>query len=292
MSKPYERENRTKRSPYADRTKNNPKRSSQPAQSRPPMPQNDDREPAFNLIEGRNAVHEALASGRSIEKVFVLDNREDGRLTALAAECRANGAQLVSCDRRKLDAMSETGAHQGIIAVVSEIDYATVADIFARAESSGRPPLIVICDHLSDPQNLGAIVRSAEVFGAHGVIIPKRRSVSVTPVAVKASAGACLHLPIVRCANLHAMIGELKEAGVWVCGADGAGDRLISDADLTTATAIVLGSEGDGLSRLTRDDCDFLVRIPMFGNVNSLNVSAAAAVFLYEAVRQRTARFA
>ena len=176
MSKPYERENRTKRSPYADRTKNNPKRSSQPAQSRPPMPQNDDREPAFNLIEGRNAVHETLASGRSIEKVFVLDNREDGRLMALAAECRANGAQLVSCDRRKLDAMSETGAHQGIIAVVSEIDYATVADIFARAESSGRPPLIVICDHLSDPQNLGAIVRSAEVFGAHGVIIPKRLS--------------------------------------------------------------------------------------------------------------------
>lgn len=242
-----------------------------------------------NLIEGRNAVREALAGGREIEKVYALNNREDSRLSALVGECRAHGAQIVSCDRRKLDAMSETGAHQGILAVVSEISYATVEDVLHHAEESGQPPLIVICDHLSDPQNLGAIVRSAEVFGAHGVIIPKRRSVSVTPAAVKASAGACLHLPIVRCTNLHATITQLKEKGLWICGADGAGDRLISDADLTGPMAIVLGSEGDGLSRLTREDCDFLVRIPMAGKVNSLNVSAAASVFLYEVVRQRAA---
>lgn len=243
-----------------------------------------------NLIEGRNAVREALAGDREIEKVYALNNRDDSRLAALVGECRAHGAQIVSCDRRKLDAMSSTCAHQGILAVVSEITYASVEDVLNRAEASGRPPLLVICDHLSDPQNLGAIVRSAEVFGAHGVIIPKRRSVSVTPAAVKASAGACLHLPIVRCTNLHAVIGELKEKGLWICGADGAGDRLISDADLAGPTAIVLGSEGDGLSRLTREDCDFLVRIPMAGKVNSLNVSAAASVFLYEAIRQRTAR--
>lgn len=242
---------------------------------------------AVHFIEGRNAVREVLNSGRSIAKLYVLDNQDDARLAALAAECRANGALLVRCDRRQLDAMSETGAHQGAIAVVSEIAYATMGDIFARAEQSGRPPLIVVCDHLSDPQNLGAIVRSAEVFGAHGVVIPKRRSASVTPAAVKASAGACLHLPIVRCTNLHAALNELKEAGVWLYGADGAGDRLVCETDMTSAAAIVLGSEGDGLSRLIREDCDFLVRIPMLGKVNSLNVSAAAAVFLYEAVRQR-----
>lgn len=267
--------------------------------SRKPRPNNDfsrdaraeEREDseALNLIEGRNAVHEALVSGRSIEKLFVQGGTDDTRLAGLIAECRESGAQIVRCDKRKLDAMSQTGAHQGAIAVVSDITYATVADIFARAAESGRPPLIVICDHLNDPQNLGAIVRSAEVFGAHGVIIPKRRSVSVTATAVKASAGACLHMPIVRCTNLHATIEELKKAGVWIYGADGAGDRLLAETDLTSAAAIVMGSEGDGMSRLTRDDCDFLVRIPMLGKVNSLNVSAAAAVFLYEAVRQRTA---
>ena len=267
--------------------------------SRKPRPNNDfsrdaraeEREDseALNLIEGRNAVHEALVSGRSIEKLFVQGGTDDTRLAGLIAECRESGAQIVRCDKRKLDAMSQTGAHQGAIAMVSDITYATVADIFARAAESGRPPLIVICDHLNDPQNLGAIVRSAEVFGAHGVIIPKRRSVSVTATAVKASAGACLHMPIVRCTNLHATIEELKKAGVWIYGADGAGDRLLAETDLTSAAAIVMGSEGDGMSRLTRDDCDFLVRIPMLGKVNSLNVSAAAAVFLYEAVRQRTA---
>lgn len=245
---------------------------------------------ALNIVEGRNAVHEAIASGRSVEKLFVLGTTDDTRLNGLVGECKENGAQIIRCDRHKLDAMSRTGAHQGAIAVVSEIAYATVDDIFARAEETGRPPLIVVCDHLSDPQNLGAIVRSAEVFGAHGVIIPKRRSVSVTPVTVKASAGACLHLPIVRCTNLHAVLTELKERGVWICGADGSGDRLISETDLTSPTAIVLGSEGDGMARLTKDDCDFVVRIPMQGKVNSLNVSAAAAVFLYEAIRQRGAK--
>ena len=244
---------------------------------------------SLNLIEGRNAVREALASGKSIEKLFVQGGTDDARLAGLIADCRESGAQIVRCDKRRLDMMSSTGAHQGAIAVVSDITYATMADIFARAQESGRPPLIVICDHLNDPQNLGAIVRSAEVFGAHGVIIPKRRSVSVTATAVKASAGACLHMPIVRCTNLHATIEELKKAGVWIYGADGAGEKVLAETDLTSSAAIVMGSEGDGMSRLTREDCDFLVRIPMLGNVNSLNVSAAAAVFLYEAVRQRTA---
>jgi 23S rRNA (guanosine2251-2'-O)-methyltransferase len=275
-----------------DRDGRNDRFSRKPRQnhefSRDPRTEERADDDALNLIEGRNAVHEALVSGRSIEKLFVQGGTDDARLAGLIAECRESGAQIVRCDKRKLDAMSQTRAHQGAIAMVSDITYATVADIFARAAESGRPPLIVICDHLNDPQNLGAIVRSAEVFGAHGVIIPKRRSVSVTATAVKASAGACLHMPIVRCTNLHATIEELKKAGVWIYGADGAGDRLLAETDLTSAAAIVMGSEGDGMSRLTRDDCDFLVRIPMLGKVNSLNVSAAAAVFLYEAVRQRS----
>ena len=283
---PEKQNKRYERNGHNDRFPRKPRQNNEYSRDFRAEERTDDE--ALNLIEGRNAVHEALVSGRSIEKLFVQGGTEDARLAGLIAECRESGAQIVRCDKRKLDAMSQTGAHQGAIAMVSDITYATVADIFARAAESGRPPLIVICDHLNDPQNLGAIVRSAEVFGAHGVIIPKRRSVSVTATAVKASAGACLHMPIVRCTNLHATIEELKKAGVWIYGADGAGDRLLAETDLTSAAAIVMGSEGDGMSRLTRDDCDFLVRIPMLGKVNSLNVSAAAAVFLYEAVRQRS----
>ena len=193
----------------------------------------------------------------------------------------------MKCDRRRLDMMSPTGAHQGVIAYVSPCEYLSVGELIDKALSSGTTPLIVVCDHVEDPRNLGAIIRSAEVSGAHGVIIPRRRGASVTGTVVKASAGAALHLPIAKCANLNAAIRELKERGIWVWGAEGGESRMLYDADFTLPTALVLGSEGDGLSRLTAESCDGLVSIPMAGKVNSLNVSAAAAVLLFEAVRQR-----
>ncbi|MBQ5973268.1 MAG: 23S rRNA (guanosine(2251)-2'-O)-methyltransferase RlmB [Oscillospiraceae bacterium] len=274
-------------------------RAGRPPVSRPPRrtgredvrsfrPEEPDDDSEYR-IEGRNALNEALRAGRTVEKVFVAEGLEKSALTPLIAKCRAAGAVVVSCDRRRLDAMSDTGAHQGVVAFVSPCEYVSVGDIVDAAEASGRPALIVVCDHIEDPRNLGAILRSAEVAGAHGVVIPRRRGASVTGTVVKASAGAALHLPIARTANVNAAIRELKERGVWVLGAEGGQGDLVYDADLRLPTAFVLGSEGGGLARLTAESCDRLVRIPMLGRVNSLNVSAAAAVLLFEAVRQRTA---
>lgn len=241
------------------------------------------------VIEGRNAVSEAIKSGKSIDRLFVLDSSEKGGLLApLIARCREDGAVIVYCDRKKLDKMSETGAHQGVIASVSGCVYKTVHDMLIASEESGRPPLIVICDHIEDPHNLGAIIRNAEVAGAHGVIIPKRRGAGITPAAVKASAGAALHLPIARSSNIVNALKELKQAGLWVYGADANGDTNLYDADFKGPSAVVMGSEGSGISRLVRENCDFIVGIPMLGKLNSLNVSAAAAVVLFETVRQRT----
>ncbi len=250
-------------------------------------PENDDSE---YLIEGRNALSEAVKSGRSIEKLFIADGLDKGSLTPIVSKCREAGAVIINCDRRKLDSMSPTGAHQGVIAYVSPCEYLSVSELIDKALSADTAPLIVVCDHIEDPHNLGAIIRSAEVSGAHGIIIPRRRGASVTGTVVKASAGAALHLPIAKCANLNSAIRELKERGIWVWGAEGGESRAIYDADFTLPTALVLGSEGDGLSRLTAESCDGLVSIPMAGKINSLNVSAAAAVLLFEAVRQRISK--
>ena len=240
------------------------------------------------MIEGRNAVHEAIRAGRTINKVFYAKGDGDGMLTHLAMRAKEMGAVVVACDRKKLDSMSETHAHQGIIAFAAAHSYATIDDILNRASESGRPPLIVVCDEISDPHNLGAIIRSAEVAGAHGVIIPKRRSAGLTAVVEKVSAGAIEHLPVARVANITAALGELKKAGVWVFGTALEENSIsLFDADLKGAVAIVIGSEGDGMSRLVRENCDFTVKIPMLGKIESLNASAAAAVVLFEAVRQR-----
>lgn len=240
-----------------------------------------------HIIEGRNALIEALNSDRQIDKLFVLDSSENKSLSPLVARCREKGADIIKCDRKRLDRMSKTGAHQGVIAYLSACEYKTVADILAAAKASGRASLVVVCDHISDPQNLGAIIRSAEVSGAHGVIIPKRRSPGLTPSVFKASAGAAMYLPIARVANIVAAIGELKDAGLWIYGAEAHGDTLLYNADFKAPAAIVLGSEGAGLSRLVKENCDFIISIPMLGKVSSLNVSAATAVLLYEALRQR-----
>ena len=246
-----------------------------------------DTEYSEGLIEGRNAVTEALRSGRTINKVFLADGDTDRSLGKLAAMARDAGAVVVRMDRRKLNEMSPTGAHQGIIAAVAAHEYSTIDEILATAEERGEAPLIVICDELSDPHNLGAILRTAECAGAHGVIIPKRRSVGLTAVVSKASAGAIEYMKVARVPNISAAIRELKDRGVWIYGTAAEGASPLYETDLTGPAAIVIGNEGSGMSRLVAENCDFKVSIPMKGHISSLNASTAAAILLYEAVRQR-----
>ena len=238
-------------------------------------------------LEGRNALTEALRAGRTIDKVFIADGDTDRGLQRLAAEAKDAGAVIVPVDRRKLDQMSFTRSHQGVIALVAAHDYVTIDEILEEAASRGENALIVICDELSDPHNLGAIMRSAECAGAHGVIIPKRRSVGLTATVAKASAGAVEYMKVARVTNINNAINELKEKGVWVFGTAAEGSVPMYKADLTGPAAIVIGNEGDGMSPLVRKNCDMLVHIPMKGKISSLNASAAASILLYEAVRQR-----
>ena len=242
---------------------------------------------ADGVIEGRNAVIEALRAGTAIDKIYLQKGETDKTLGHIASKARAAGAVVVEADRRKLDAMSRTHAHQGVIALSAVREYATVEDILQTAEARGEAPLLVVCDELSDPHNLGAVIRTAECAGAHGVIIPKRRSAGLTAVVAKTSAGAVSYLPVARVANIPALLKELKERGVWVFGAAAEGSVPLYEADLKGPAAIVIGNEGDGMGRLVRESCDVLVSIPMRGRISSLNASAAAAVLLYEAVRQR-----
>jgi len=238
-------------------------------------------------LEGRNALTEALRSGRTIDKVFVAAGETDRALQHLAAQAKEAGAVVVPVDRRKLDAMSTTRAHQGVIALAAAREYCTVDDILQEAKARGQEPMIVICDELSDPHNLGAIIRSAECAGAHGVIIPKRRSVGLTATVAKASAGAIEYMKVARVTNINNVIAELKEKGVWIFGTAAEGSIPMYEANLTVPAAIVIGSEGEGMSRLVQKNCDVTVHIPMKGKITSLNASAAASILLYEAVRQR-----
>ena len=268
------RQNREQKPQRGERKKEFPKREREDAPE--------------NMLEGRNAVTEALSAGRTIDKLFVADGDTDRALARICAMAKQAGAVVVPTDRRKLDYMSATGAHQGVIAMVAAHDYASIDDILKKAQDAGEPPLIVICDELSDPHNLGAIIRTAECAGAHGIIIPKRRSVGLTAVVGKASAGALEYMPVARVSNIAAAIDTLKKAGVWVYGTAAGGDTTLYRADLKSAAAIVIGNEGEGMSRLVSERCDFKVSIPMKGSISSLNASAAAAIMLYEAVRQRS----
>lgn len=239
------------------------------------------------LLEGRNAVAEALKAGRTIDKVFLAEGAADHGLRRLASLAREAGAVVTNVDRRKLDQMSLTGAHQGIVAMAAAHDYSTLDDMLALAAERGEPPLLVLCDELTDPHNLGAVIRSAECAGAHGVIIPKRRSVALTAVVAKAAAGALEYMPVARVTNLSAAVETLQKKGLWVFGTAAGGETPLHKADLRGPSAIVIGAEGDGVSRLVAERCDFKVSIPLKGRISSLNASAAAAVLLYEAVRQR-----
>ena len=243
---------------------------------------------ADGLIEGRNAVIEALRAGTPIDKIYIARGETDATLGHIASTARGKGVVVTEADRRKLDGMSRTKSHQGVIAIAAVREYAEVDDLLSAAREKGEKPLIVVCDELSDPHNLGAVIRTADAAGAHGVIIPKRRSAGLTAIVGKTSAGAVAHVPVARVPNLPALLKQLKDEGVWIFGAALDGTTSLYQADLKGPAAIVIGSEGMGMGRLVTENCDFTVSIPMFGKINSLNASAAAAVLLYEAVRQRT----
>ena len=255
-----------------------------PAEKRRPMPEAE----ADGIIEGRNAVIEALRAGTAIDKIYLAKGETDKTLGHIASKARDAGIVVVEADRRKLDNMSRTHAHQGVIALAAVREYATVESILQSAADRGEAPLLVVCDEISDPHNLGAILRTAECAGAHGVIIPKRRSAGLTAIVDKASAGAAEHMAIARVPNIPSAIKELKERGLWVYGTAADGQSGLWDTDFTGSMALVIGSEGDGMGRLVRESCDFIVSLPMKGQVNSLNASAAAAIVMYEVLRQRS----
>ena len=240
------------------------------------------------LIEGRNAVIEALRAGRPIDKIFIAKGDVDKTLGHIASKAREQGVVVVEADRRKLDFMSRTKAHQGVVALVAVRDYCEIADILAIANERNESPFVIVCDEISDPHNLGAIIRTAECVGAHGVVIPKRRSAGLTAIVGKASAGAAEYMAIARVANIPAALKELKAAGLWVYGTAADGACELWNTDLKGPIALVIGSEGDGMGRLVRESCDFVLSLPMKGRLNSLNASAAAAVTMYEVLRQRS----
>ena len=247
-----------------------------------------DNEIKNDIIEGRNAVIEALRAGRAIDKIFIAKGDVDKTLGHIASKAREKGIVVVEADRRKLDFMSRTHAHQGVVALAAVREYCEISDILALAEVRSEPPFVIVCDEISDPHNLGAIIRSAECAGAHGVIIPKRRSAGLTAIVDKASAGAAEHMLIARVANITAAVKELKDAGLWVYGTAADGQSDLWHTDFTGAVALIIGSEGDGMGRLVKENCDFVVSLPMKGQVSSLNASAAAAITMYEILRQRS----
>ncbi len=236
-------------------------------------------------VIGRNAVRELLKSERSVDKLLVARGERNGSIVVLVAQAIERGIPVIETEKAKLDAMAGYAPHQGVIALASEKEYCTVEDILAVASERGEAPLIVLCDGVTDPYNLGAIIRCAECCGAHGLIIPKRRAAGLTPLVTKASAGAIEHLAIAKVANIAATVEQLKEAGVWVYAAEADGSGLY-ETDLKGPCAIVMGSEGNGVSQIVRRACDGVISIPIYGKVNSFNVSTAAAVILAEAARQ------
>ena len=239
-----------------------------------------------SIVSGRNAVKELLASGRDIEKIYVQQGEREGSVRLLIGLAAERRIQISEVTRQKLDSLSGGAKHQGIVAIASEADYSTVDDILEYAKSLGESPFIVVCDGIEDPHNLGAIIRSAECVGAHGVIIPKRRAAGLTSTVAKSSAGALMHMRVARVSNIASTIDELKEAGVWTYAAD-MGDTPYYESDMKGSVAIVLGNEGAGISHLVKQKCDFTVSIPLYGKIDSFNVSCAAAVLLCEASRQR-----
>lgn len=238
------------------------------------------------LIEGRNAVLEAFRSGKTIDKVFVQDGCQDGPVRTIVREAKKHDTILNFVGKERLNQLSETGRHQGVIAYAAAYDYAEVEDMLALAEKKGEPPFLILLDNIEDPHNLGAIIRTANLAGAHGVIIPKRRAVGLTATVAKTSAGALNYTPVAKVTNLVKTMEELKEKGMWFVCADMSGQSMY-ECNLKGSIGLVIGNEGQGVSRLVKETCDFTVGIPMKGEIDSLNASVAAGVLSYEIVRQR-----
>ena len=238
------------------------------------------------MIEGRNAVIEAFRSGKTVDKLYVLDGCQDGPVLTIKREARKQDCLIKYVAKERLDQLSETGKHQGVIASMAAYDYAEVEDILKLAEEKGEPPFIFLLDNIEDPHNLGAIIRTANLAGAHGVIIPKRRAVGLTAIVARTSAGALHYTPVAKVTNLGTTIEELKEKGLWFVCADMSGTTMY-DLNLKGPIGLVIGSEGEGVSRLVKEKCDYIASIPMKGDIDSLNASVAAGVLAYEIVRQR-----
>lgn len=239
-----------------------------------------------STIEGRNAVIEAFRSGKTVDKLFILDGCQDGPVMTIKREAKKAGTLMKFVDKDRLDQMSKTGKHQGVIAYIAAYEYAEVDDILAIAREKGEPPFIFLLDNIEDPHNLGAIIRTANLAGAHGVIIPKNRAVGLTPTVARTSAGALNYTPVAKVTNMAKTIEDLKKEGLWFVCADMDGTKMY-DLDLKGAIGLVIGNEGDGVSRLVKEKCDMIASIPMRGNIDSLNASVAAGVLAYEIVRQR-----
>nr|WP_294679242.1 23S rRNA (guanosine(2251)-2'-O)-methyltransferase RlmB [uncultured Blautia sp.] len=240
------------------------------------------------MIEGRNAVLEAFRSGKCVDKLYILDGCQDGPVRTIAREARKHDTIVKYVPKERLDSMSETKSHQGVIAQVAAYDYSTVEDILKKAEEKGEAPFIILLDNIEDPHNLGAIIRTANLAGAHGVIIPKHRAVGLTATVAKTSAGALNYTPVAKVTNLGQTMDELKEKGIWFVCADMDGEIMYRQ-NLKGPIGLVIGNEGSGVSRLIREKCDFTASIPMKGDIDSLNASVAAGVLAYEIVRQRMA---
>ena len=239
-----------------------------------------------NMIEGRNAVLEAFRSGKPVDKLFVLDGCQDGPVRTIVREAKKHDTLVQFVDKERLSQLSQTGRHQGVIAYTAAYEYAQVEDMLALAEERGEDPFLILLDDIEDPHNLGAIIRTANLAGAHGVIIPKRRAVGLTATVAKTSAGAINYTPVAKVTNLTKTMKELKEKGLWFVCADMGGETMY-DLDLTGPMGLVIGNEGEGVSRLVKETCDFVASIPMKGDIDSLNASVATGVLAYEIVRQR-----
>ncbi len=237
-------------------------------------------------IIGRNPVMEAIRAGHEIDKIFVKKGAAEGSIVSIIKKAKERGIIVTETEKQKLDAMTEGANHQGIVALAAVCPYASVGDILKKAEEKGKPPFVIICDKITDPHNLGSIIRTANCVGADGIIVPKRNSVGLSAVVSKTAAGALEYTPVAKVTNIARTIDELKDKGLWIAGADMDGENMYQ-SNLTGAIGLVIGSEGEGISRLVREKCDFLVSIPMYGEINSLNASVAAAVMMYEISRQR-----
>ena len=260
-------------------------RRKRPQMEAEPKRREEPRELPDDVLVGRNAVTEALKSGRGINKLWIASGDREGSVSEIAALAKERGIVVQYVERAKIEALA--GGHQGVLAYVAPVPYAELDDILKAAEEKGEAPFLVLLDELEDPHNLGALLRTADATGVHGILIPKRRSVSLNATVAKTSAGAVEYVPVARIGNIAQTLKKLKEKGFWVAGADMDGEKAYYEADLTGPLVLVVGSEGRGMSRLTKEACDFIVSMPMVGRINSLNASVAGSILMYESMRQR-----